>query len=75
MNFHEINVIRDKFEIALKKDIETWGEEDGLKEACQYSLLSGGKRVRPLCTLSIASAISPRLDACEAALALSLIHI
>lgn len=74
MNFDEINKIREAFEIALKKDIEAWGEEDELKQACRYSLLSGGKRVRPLCTLSIASAISPRLDALEAALAIEYMH-
>lgn len=74
MNFDEINILRDNFEVALKKDIATWGEEDGLKQACSYSLLSGGKRVRPLCTLSIASAISPNLDAFEAALAIEYMH-
>lgn len=74
MNFDEIKIFRDNFEIALKKDIEAWGEEDGLKQACRYSLLSGGKRVRPLCTLSIASALSPGLDALEAALAIEYMH-
>lgn len=70
----EIDTLKTRFEIALQKDIETWGEKNGLLDACKYSLLSGGKRVRPLCTLSIAQAISPGLDTLEAALAIEYMH-
>lgn len=69
-----INVVKKNFEIALQKDTENWGEKDALQDACKYSLLSGGKRIRPLCTLSIAEAISPGLDVLEAALAIEYMH-
>lgn len=70
----EIDRLKNSFEIALQKDIQSWKEENALRDACKYSLLSGGKRVRPLCTLSIAQAISPGLDALEAALAIEYMH-
>lgn len=70
----QINVLKKNFEIALKNDTENWGEKNALQDACKYSLLSGGKRIRPLCTLSIAEAISPGLDALEAALAIEYMH-
>lgn len=71
---NHIDILKRNFEIALQNDIETWGEKNALQDACQYSLLSGGKRIRPLCTLSLADAISPGLEALEAALAIEYMH-
>lgn len=69
-----IKTLTNNFEKALLRDIENWGKKNELQEACRYSLLSGGKRIRPLCTLSIAEAMSPGLDTLEAALAIEYMH-
>jgi len=46
----------------------------GLEEAMRYSLLAGGKRIRPVLALATARAIDLRVDVLPLAAALELIH-
>ena len=68
----------------LRTDIEAYLEElrfseeaatDGLEEAMRYSLLAGGKRIRPVLALATAHAVGmPTEDVLPLAAALELIH-
>lgn len=62
-------------EIALNRVLERLGtEKHSLKEAIEYALLSGGKRIRPLIIFIVANSLEKRYDVSEAAVALELVH-
>lgn len=46
-----------RFESALKGYLETMGKKGPLRDACEYAMMSGGKRLRPILTLMTAEAI------------------
>ena len=60
---------------CLKGWIERSGASNELKEAAEYALFSGGKRIRPLCTLALLQDLGadPQLGL-DAVCALELVH-
>jgi geranylgeranyl diphosphate synthase, type II len=65
---------KDKIEDALKETINTMGEKNALRDACEYSLLNGGKRFRPLIVLSIAKSLNKDHDVLFSAVACEFFH-
>ena len=62
-------------ETALYRVLERLGpQKHNLREPIEYSLLSGGKRIRPLIIFIIANSIGKKYDVSEAAVALELVH-
>ncbi|HEY4255143.1 MAG TPA: polyprenyl synthetase family protein, partial [Chlamydiales bacterium] len=56
------------------KTLEEFGEKTALRDACEYALMSGGKRIRPALVLMIAEALGHQLDAAPAALSVEFFH-
>lgn len=54
MNFE---IYKLTFEAQLRHYVEQLGSKSVLKDACQYALMSGGKRLRPILVLITAEAI------------------
>jgi len=65
---------RARIEQALRDEILAMGEPSRLREACEYALLSGGKRLRPRLVLMIARALGNQLDAMPTALSVEFFH-
>lgn len=66
--------LRDKIEQEIAGSIVFLGEKTKLRDACEYALLSGGKRFRPIIVLMIAEALGHGLNACPAALSVEFFH-
>ncbi len=66
---------KDQVEIGLAKALSLFGEKTKLKDACEYAMKSGGKRMRPLIVLLTADGLGNGLDATEGALAAEFFHI
>ncbi len=67
-------LLRDKIEKEIAKSILSFGEKTQLRDACEYALLSGGKRLRPIIVLMVAEAIGNDLDVMPSALAVEFLH-
>ena len=65
---------RRKFEKELSLSIERFGEKSRLRDACEYALVCGGKRLRPIIVMMIADALSNGLDVMPAALGVEFFH-
>ena len=65
---------RVKFEQALFLAIERMGEKNALRDACEYALVCGGKRLRPLIVMGISDALGFGLDVMEAAVSVEFFH-
>jgi geranylgeranyl diphosphate synthase, type II len=65
---------RDKIEKEIKNAIEQMGEPSRLRDACEYALVNGGKRLRPIIVLIIAEALNLGRDVIPAALAVEFFH-
>lgn len=65
---------KDIVEKELAKALSTFGEKTKLRDACEYSLKSGGKRMRPLIVMMVADGLGHGLDVTEAALATEFFH-
>lgn len=63
-----------QIENAINANIEALGTDHLLKKACLYSLLNGGKRIRPALVLIIGEAIGAGADISQAALAIEYFH-
>ena len=79
------STVRPAYPEHLRVEVERYLEElrfseefatAGLEEAMRYSLLAGGKRIRPVLTLATASALGarPRQRCCRSPAAIELIH-
>ena len=62
-----------RFESELRRAIEQMGKKTPLRDACEYALAGGGKRLRPLIVLMTADALGP-LDAMPAAVGVEFFH-
>jgi len=71
---NDLYSLKNKVEEELKSVISNLGEKTKLRDACEYSLLSGGKRVRPIIVLMIREALGARFDVMPAALATEFFH-
>jgi len=65
---------RDRIEAELLKAVERMGEKSRLRDACEYALMTGGKRLRPILVLMIADAIGLGFDAMPSALSVEFFH-
>jgi geranylgeranyl diphosphate synthase, type II len=63
---------RALIERHLRVLVEEMGEKNALRDACEYALLGGGKRLRPILVLMIAEALGK--DAMPAALGIECFH-
>ena len=62
------------FETFLEQNILLLGEQSKLRDACEYALLNGGKRIRPLIVMMVARALGNNLDVLEACLSVEYFH-
>jgi geranylgeranyl diphosphate synthase, type II len=65
---------RQKFEKELTTAIHRFGEKSDLRDACEYALVSGGKRLRPLIVMMTADSLGNGLDVSPAALGVEFFH-
>jgi len=65
---------RRKFEQELSGAIVRFGEKNRLRDACEYALVCGGKRLRPLIVMMAADALGNGLDVLPAALSVEFFH-
>lgn len=65
---------RDKIEQIIARSISFLGEKSKLRDACEYALTNGGKRVRPLIVFLVAEGLGKGLDVSEAALSAECFH-
>lgn len=71
---HNIHRYRLHFEEEIVRFIHTMGPKGPLRDACERTLLSGGKRLRPLLVLLIAEHLGHGLDTMPAALGVECFH-
>ncbi|MCC6127982.1 MAG: polyprenyl synthetase family protein [Chlamydiae bacterium] len=74
MNENLFTAFRFRFEEALQADIEKMGEKNSLRDACEYALTSGGKRLRPLLVHLVADALGRGLDVMPVSLGVEYFH-
>jgi geranylgeranyl diphosphate synthase, type II len=65
---------RARIALELEKEMAQMGEPSRLRDACEYALLSGGKRLRPIFVLMVADALGNGLDAMPVALSVEFFH-
>jgi geranylgeranyl diphosphate synthase type II len=65
---------RDKIEQEIARSVLSFGEKTKLRDACEYALMGGGKRFRPLIVLLVAEALGYGLNVYEAALSVEFFH-
>lgn len=61
-------------EVKIKESIENFGQKSPLRDACEYALLSGGKRFRPALVFMIAKELGHKNEVAPAALAVEYFH-
>lgn len=66
--------LRDRIEQEIARSIIGFGEKTKLRDACEYSLFSGGKRLRPIIVMMVAEALGNDLNVAPAALAVEFLH-
>jgi geranylgeranyl diphosphate synthase type II len=67
-------LMRDQIEEEIKRVISQLGEKTALRDACEYALISGGKRLRPLFVLLVSDALGHGCNAIPAALSVEFFH-
>lgn len=67
-------LLRDQIEKEIAKSILSFGPKTKLRDACEYALLSGGKRLRPIIAMMVAEGLGNDLDVHPAALAVEFMH-
>lgn len=65
---------RDKIEQEIAKSVLSFGQKTKLRDACEYALMTGGKRFRPLIVIFIAEALGHGLNVDDSALAVEFFH-
>lgn len=66
--------LRDRIEQDIARSIVDLGPKTKLRDACEYALLSGGKRLRPIIVMLVADALDHELPVGPAALAIEFFH-
>lgn len=69
-----IDKYRFRVEEALRQFILQMGEKNQLRDACEFALLNGGKRLRPILVLLVADALDKGANAMPAALSVEFFH-
>lgn len=65
---------KDEIEREICKNMAQFGAKTKLNRACEYALLNGGKRFRPILVLMMAKAIGFNANVLQAALAVEYFH-
>lgn len=65
---------QEKVEAEIKANISALGPKSKLRDACEYALMNGGKRFRPIIVMMIAKALGDPVDCSHAALAIEYFH-
>lgn len=63
-----------RFDHYLPTAIEAMGEKSILRDACEYALTSGGKRLRPILVMMVADALKQGLDVMPTACSVEFFH-
>ncbi|MCP5505554.1 MAG: polyprenyl synthetase family protein [Chlamydiales bacterium] len=66
--------LKETFEAFLERNIPRLGDQNTLRDACEYALLNGGKRIRPLIVMMVSRALGNNLDVFEACLSVEYFH-
>lgn len=77
MNFNIASILKPyqlRVETMLCESIPSLGPKSKLRDACEYSLLSRGKRFRPILVFIVAEALGNKNDVTSAALAVEYFH-
>lgn len=69
-----IDDYRAHIETKLHASIEQMGEKNQLRDACEYALMNGGKRLRPILVLMIADSLGHGFDVTAVALSVEFFH-
>lgn len=69
-----IRPLKENFETFLKRNIVRLGDQNTLRDACEYALLNGGKRIRPLIVMMVSRALGNDLDVLEGCLSVEYFH-
>jgi geranylgeranyl diphosphate synthase type II len=69
-----IDKVRTRVESAIRLFIDQMGEKNTLRDACEYALLNGGKRLRPILVLIIGEALGKGFDLLPIALSVEFFH-
>jgi geranylgeranyl diphosphate synthase, type II len=70
-SFSEVKI---QIETLLKQRLDCFGIKTPLRDACEYALMNGGKRIRPLIVFMTAKALNKQLDVSNAALSVEYFH-
>ncbi len=65
---------KEVFESHLRKRIPLIGEKNLLRDACEYALLNGGKRLRPIIVLLVAEGLGMKREVYLPALSVEFFH-
>lgn len=65
---------KDRIEQEIAKSISFFGEKTKLRDACEYALTNGGKRLRPLIVQLVAEGLGHGLNVSDAALCVEFFH-
>ena len=68
-----LSLMKDSFEKKLIESVRLF-DSTPLGEACRYSLLTGGKRIRPIILYIMKEALNAKEDVSDAAIALEYFH-
>lgn len=63
-----------RFDHYLPTAIEAMGEKSVLRDACEYALTSGGKRLRPILVMMISDVLKQELDVMPTACSVEFFH-
>lgn len=69
-----MEIYRSQVEQEIVRFIEQMGEKNRLRDACEYALLNGGKRLRPILVLLIAESLKMGANVLPAALSVEFFH-
>lgn len=69
-----LEAYKKSIEIALQSKIVEMGEKNQLRDACEYTLGCGGKRIRPLIVMMVADALQLGRNVLPAALSVEFFH-
>lgn len=71
---HLFQPYQTQVESIIRESIPELGGKTHLRDACEYALLNGGKRLRPALVIMIAKILNPESDVSQAALAVEYFH-
>lgn len=69
-----MSVYQSQIEEGLRQALGNMGEKNRLRDACEYALTGGGKRLRPVLVLLIAEGLGHGLDVLPVALGVEFFH-